>query len=474
MASIGGISYQSQIDQLMQYYRYLEEEPIRRLEDQKSTLNSKLDIYNSLSTKLSSFKTVITDFTGVGSLSPLQEKTVEYSIENIVSVEANRSAQPSNYAIKVNQLAKYDTVISDQITLSDTTLASSLGAGTHSFTIGYGTTSKTISITVDAADTNEDIMNKIIDEINNQSNFEVTASLVNDTDTTGRINITATQTGSDHRLTITDGTTNLASSLGLDTSVKASGTSGGYLYDLTELDAQFDLNGISITRSSNVLDDVISGATLTLVNTQAASDAPVSVTISNDTTKVRENIQNLIDKFNAVIDYINSKSKIDTTNYSRGPLVGDIIAQKVKTKLRELFTSEVTTASSNGPSYLFEIGITFNRDGKLEISDSDKLDQALENNLSGVETLFHSSDGIATRIKSWLDDYLGSDGSIASKKESLNSQIRYIDHRIDSLQKSIDKKMDYYLKQFSELQSAMAAAQTQLANMTQINTLLYA
>ena len=84
MASIGGISYQSQIDQLMQYYRYLEEEPIRRLEDQKSTLNSKLDIYNSLSTKLSSFKTVITDFTGVGSLSPLQEKTVEYSIENMI------------------------------------------------------------------------------------------------------------------------------------------------------------------------------------------------------------------------------------------------------------------------------------------------------------------------------------------------------------------------------------------------------
>lgn len=472
MSSIGGISYQSQIDQLLEYYRYLEEEPIRKLEDQKSNLNSKLDIYNSLNTKLSSFKTTISDFTGIGSLSPFQEKKVEYSIENVVQFDVTRAAQPSNYSIKVNQLAKYDTVISDQIILGNTDLASTLGTGTHSFTISYGTNSADISITIDTGDTNEDIMNKIVDAINNQSNFDVKASLIKDTDTTGRINITSTQTGSDYRLTITDGSTNLAATLGLDTGVKATGTSGGYLYDLSELDAQFTLNGVSITRSSNVLDDVISGVTITLVNTQASTDSPVSVSISNDVEKVKENIQEIIDKFNEVINYINDKSKINTSDYTRGPLVGDLISQKIRTKLRELFTSQVTTASSNGPSYLFEIGITFTTDGKLEISDSDKLDQALQNNLSGVETLFNSSDGIATRIKSWLEDFLSTDGSIATKKESLNSQIRYIDLRIDSIQKNIDKKMEYYAKQFSELQSAMAAAQAQLANMTQMYSII--
>lgn len=473
MASIGGTSFQSQIDQLMSYYRYIEEEPIRRLEDQKDSLDDKLSIYNSLKTKLNSFKYAIDDFKGIGSLSPFQEKSVEYSLENIVKMEVTKGAQPSNYSIKVNQLAKFDTVISDQINLSDTTLESTLGTGDHTFTIAYGTTTQDITITVNAGDTNEDIMNSIIDAINNVSDFDVKASLIKDTDSTGRININSTETGSDYRLTITDGATSLASTLGLDTSVKASGNNGGYLYDLNELDAQFELNGISITRSSNVLDDVVSGATITLLNTQAASDSPVSVSVTNNIDKVKENIQEVINKYNDVISYINEKSKINTSNYSRGPLVGDLIAQKIKTKIRELFTSQVSTASADGPDYLFEIGITFSRDGKLEISDSDKLTEALENNLSGVETLFNSSDGIANRIYDWVSDFTSAEGSIASKRDSLESQIRYIDLRIDSLEKNINKKMDYYLQQFTELQSAMAAAQAQLTSMTNLTALYY-
>lgn len=473
MASISGTSFQSQIDQLMEYYRYLEEAPIRRLESQKSTINSRLDIYSKLADKVRSLKTKIDEFRGIGSLSPFEEKTVELSQENIVKVTAGRAANPGNYSIKVQQLAKYDTVISNQITLSDTSLSATLGAGTHSFTIASGTSSSEVSINIEEGDTNEQVMEKIVDAIKNLSDGNIQAGIIRDTDNTGRISINAKNTGADYRISVTDGSSGLAALVGLDTSVKASGGSGGYLYETSELNAIFELNGMTITRSSNVLDDVIAGATLTLINTQSDTDAPVSVSVSNDVSKVKSNLQELITKFNDVIDYINSNSKIDTTKYTRGPLVGDLVARKLKSQLRELFTSAVSTAGTNGPDYLYEIGITFDQNGKLTISDSDKLDEALENNLAGVERLFTSEDGIATRVYEWLDDFTSSEGALATKKESYESQIRYLDLRIKSIQKNIDTKLKYYLEQFTALQSAMAKAQSQLNNMIQMVQIYY-
>ncbi len=470
MYSAGGISTQSQIDQLLAYYRYIEEEPIRRLEAQKSDLDDKASIYDELKTKLKSLSSKSLDFSGVGALSPFQEKEVTYGTEGVVEFEVTKAALPANYSIKVNQLAKYDTVISDQITLEDEDLKSTIGEGTHSFTIGVGSdTPVSVGIEIDSDDTNEDIMNKIIEAINDSTDLDVKASLVKDTDTTGRINITSEETGSDFRLTIADDSSTLASTLGFDTDTQASGTSGGYLYLESELNAQFEMNGISIERSSNTLDDVIKGVTIKLLNEQSATDSPVSIGITNDTDKVRENINDFISTFNEIVDYLAEKTKIDTSTYTRGPLTGDLIAQQVKSKLRELITNEVTSAVSGDISFLFEAGISFDDDGKLEVSDSDLLTEKLENDLTAVENLFNSSDGVATRIESWLDDYLGADGSLAVKKESISSQIRYIDLRIDSLNKSIDQKMEYYSQQFIQLQNATYSAQAQLSSISQLS-----
>ena len=460
----------SQIEQLLTYYRYLEEEPVRRLEAQKKDFEEKSSIYDELKSKLKKLSSTALDFTGVGALSKFQNKNVTYGTEGVVEFEVGNAAQASNYSIKVNQLAKYDTVISDQITLENEDMRTTLGEGTHDFNITVGTGAPVnINIDVDSDDTNEDIMDKIISAINNESGLDVKASLVKDTDTTGRININAEETGTDYDLTIANGSTSLASILGFTTSAQASGTSGGYLYEATELNAQFVMNGISIERSNNTLDDVIQGVTIKLLNAQAAEDNPVSIGITHDTDAVEENLNEFIKNYNAIIDYIAEKTKIDTSAYTRGPLTGDLITQKVRTELRSLVSNEITSTESGDISFLFQAGISFDSNGKLEISDSDLLTEKLENELSAVETLFNSSDGIATRIESWLDDFLGSDGSIQAKKESLSSQIRYIDQRIDSLNKSIDQKIEYYADEFTQLQSLAFTAQNQLNYMTQLS-----
>ena len=67
-------------------------------------------------------------------------------------------------------------------------------------------------------------------------------------------------------------------------------------------DANFKVDGVSISRSANIVDDVIDGASLTLSST-TTSDAYVSINTSKD--KVLDALNNLIEEVNKISVQIN-------------------------------------------------------------------------------------------------------------------------------------------------------------------------
>ena len=67
-------------------------------------------------------------------------------------------------------------------------------------------------------------------------------------------------------------------------------------------DANFQVDGVSISRATNTVDDVIDGASLTLSST-TTSDAYVSITASED--KVLSALNNLIEEVNKISTQIN-------------------------------------------------------------------------------------------------------------------------------------------------------------------------
>lgn len=137
------------------------------LQNRKSKYSNLSSAYAAFSSKLSALKSLLTNLKLTGSDSLFRTKSATTSDSSFVTATASSSASIGAYSLRVNQLAKNDIVISNDLTSSD---ASAL-SGTHSFSIktGDGDSGEFVSnveVTFDSSETNETIMEKIADAIN--------------------------------------------------------------------------------------------------------------------------------------------------------------------------------------------------------------------------------------------------------------------------------------------------------------------
>ncbi|CUT04200.1 flagellar filament capping protein FliD, partial [Candidatus Kryptobacter tengchongensis] len=280
-------------------------------------------------------------------------------------------------------------------------------------------------------------------------------------------------TGSQYAITLSDISGTLLANIGLDSNVvlnriSSTDTSGGYLYsDVNLLDAEIIVDGITIVRSSNKINDAISGVAIELKKSQNAGDTPVSITIKNDAVKVREAIDSFIKAYNDLVKFISDKTKT-TSDGVRSIFSGDYTLMRLKTDLRLKVSGQVSTGALR---FLSDIGIKTNQDGTLSISDGAKLDRLISTDVSQVESLFNSSDGIAVKLKEFINPFVQIGGVIDRRVNSGKEQIKQLDERIKSLNSLIDQRAEALRKQFAQLQSlyyAFTRQQTMIQQLTQI------
>jgi len=459
---ISGFGNTNNIELLLQSYRQIEERPIRALEGQKQKIDEKISLFNDLKSKLSALDSIVTSLSYSGATSIFGQKAITSSDETIATATVDSSAVASAHTIFVSQMAKADQVVSNQYTLTGTDISQALGAGTYTFDVTVNGTTTPVSVTIAAGEDNQTVLNNIITAVNNTANVGIKASLVNDTETTGRLIFTSENTGGDYEMTLADSSGTLLSTIGMNDSVAMSGTSGGYVYQSSELSSIIQIDGITITRNSNTIENALPGVTITLKKQQATGDTPITLNVTNDVEGIKAKIQDFITKYNEVLDFIKSNTSVDSTTYQRSKLSGDFSVVNMRLQLRDAISRPVTGLTAGDPTILSEIGITADRDGKLSISDSGKLEDKIKNNLSQVAALFNSSDGYANRLSTILDEMTGGEGIIEKRKDVLNSQINYINNRIKSLRQTVDKKLDYYRQQFAQMQAAMAQFTSQM------------
>ncbi|HEY0725809.1 MAG TPA: flagellar filament capping protein FliD, partial [Pyrinomonadaceae bacterium] len=144
------------------------------------------------------------------------------------------------------------------------------------------------------------------------------------------------------------------------------------------------IDGIPISKASNVLTDVVEGATITLLkeNTPSAT----TLTISHDTASVQSSVQAFVKAYNDLNKTITDLSKYDAATKKASTLTGDSAVRSVQTQLRSAFNTALSTAGG-GLRTLSDIGITFQTDGTLKL-DSTKLTAVLSDPTKDVSTLF--------------------------------------------------------------------------------------
>jgi len=354
---ISGIVSGLQTDEILSQLESLARAPVVRLESKKSALSAKLSAWQQVNTTLLALKSAAAD---LASFTAFSDKSAASSNESLVSVTANSSAIAGDYTFTVESLATRHSIVSQGF--DDPT--ASVGTGT--VTISTGGTDPTV------IDVNDLSLEGLRDAIN-IADAGVRAYIVNDgSDTTPyKLVLASESSGSDGEISVN---TNL---------------SGGTAPAFSDLQAASDAvismgTGLTITRSSNVISDLIPGVTLNLHG--ASPGSPVTVTVSADSEAIKEKVQEFVGKYNEVVSLIEKQWAYDQDTEKSGTLFGEYTLHQMQSSMVSRLSNPIAGLPSS-MSLLSQIGISLGDDGRLEL-DAAELDAALAENMDGVMKLF--------------------------------------------------------------------------------------
>jgi flagellar hook-associated protein 2 len=131
-----------------------------------------------------------------------------------------------------------------------------------------------------------------------------------------------------------------------------------------------------ITRSSNTIDDVISGVTLHLHD--VTDETGEQITLNRDVASIKEKINKFVEAYNEAVSYIKEKTGYNDVLKTAGILMGDFVVRTIKDQissplysLTNGFIEDIDTFLTPG-----HIGFELDRDGMLSF-DSSKFDEAI-------------------------------------------------------------------------------------------------
>jgi flagellar hook-associated protein 2 len=349
--------------------------PMRKLQSQVTTLQSKVTAYQTLNTKLSALSDKVNTLLFGGTEAPLLQPysfadrlsdsifascNATSSNEDIISATASNATIGGSYSITIGSLAQANSMVS-----SGFASATTAAAGTGTITIATGSADP-VTITIDGTN---NTLNGVRDAINN-ANAGVTATIVND------------GSASPYKLLLRANNTGTANSFTV-----ANNLTGGQALNLLQTqaarDAQFSVNGLSVTKSTNTVSDVISGVTFTLKQTTAD---PVSLTVDKNRDAIVGAFKEFVSAYNAVSSFINSQFTYNASKETAGVLAGDSTLRSIQSKLQSQITQSISNRFTKY-GVAGQIGLEFNRDGSLTLDES-KFREALSDNFTGIAALF--------------------------------------------------------------------------------------
>lgn len=235
-----------------------------------------------------------------------------------------------------------------------------------------GTAAGNASITVTATMSLDDIRDAINTE---NATTGITASVIKVSDTRYMLVLTADETNQDITLAVGSGD-DVLTNLGVTDS---NGAAANQLQAAQP--AILKIDDVTITRSSNDIDDALDGVTLHLYRADATNTLQLEV--ANNLSDIKEAVQTLVEAYNTFRDFVIQNQTInnDGTKADDATLFGDSTLRNISNDL------QTTLSSSLDGHSLSEIGITFDSDNKLEL-DEDALDNALLDDVDTIKTLF--------------------------------------------------------------------------------------
>ena len=360
--------------------------------------------------------------------------TPTVSDDSVLSVTARAGLAADSFAatIVVNQLARaqsnYSGIVADR--------TAAIGAGTMTLTVGG--VAKTI--TIDAANNSLDGLASAI----NASGAGVTASII--ADEGGHRLILKGSTGTANAFT-------LAADAGADPGLAAFATGGGMTLGQSATNAEFTLDGVAFSRATNIVDDVVSGMSLTLK--KAAPGQGVDIGADRPLDMIKQTVGDFVSVYNQLKKSLSAASSLSGSTTSLRELE------------RELSSLVGKVISSHGSiNKLTDIGISTTKDGLLSV-DNAKLTKALETDAGAVEALFNprrdathnetTDPGIAVALDAIRDKAIATNGVIDRVTKSLDNTKKTLAEQLEKIEEREDVYRARLEKQYGALDAKLAA-----------------
>jgi len=411
-----GFDYLSYLEK----YKELKSIPVTMMEQQAEELKLKQEALSAITEKLSALFSPALNLTLE---TTYETKTATVANPDIATATASSEALNGTYSLTVNSLAessKWRIDTTQTVTDINTPLS---GSGT--LTINYKKDGTDTSLEIDYTGKS---LKEIADEINSSEDLEATIINVGDTNNPDyRLIVKSANTGTQNAIT---GISDTGSTFDTTTSEEI----------VSAQDASITIDGVDITSQTNTFTGVLTGVDITVKQTGSTT-----LTVSDDYTQIKENLQAIIDGYNQL------KETIRLATSEGQPLQGEATLNSIATAVLGVISDYL------GKYGLIDtLGDAETTRGLLTLNE-EALDDFLANNPDAKQILQDFGRSLESVVTNFSDN-------LFLTSQRYEEQYLDLQRRIEDLSERIDEQIEDMRLKFARLETYLSEMQaTQLS-----------
>jgi len=413
---------------------------VKPLENKVTLNNQKQEAFTLLSSLMTTFKS---SASALSYDTIFDNKTVDVTGDAKVEVEAGATVESftlETLTLAKKDITKFSALSSKEAKISD----ANINGGAGSLTIGSHT------IEYDSTTTLSGLAQKITDA----SDGNIEASILQTGDGAYSLVVSSSKTGADQALNISDDSGSLSI---MDTS-----SSDGFEKIQSATDATFKYNGITTTRSTNSVDDLILGVSIDLVKEGDISN----VKIDQDTTAIVDEMQLFVDSYNALVQNLSDMTLTNEETDAKGVFNDESFVRNIKREITSVITSV------NSGDSLMQFGLDLDRSGTMSL-DKSALEKKLNNDPASVKLFFtggtdtngNEKTGIFNKIDDKIKSYTGYGKMLSNFETGLKTEATNLNDSYTRAKESLESRYAIMTQRFTAYDGMISKLNAQFSSL---------
>lgn len=368
-----------------------------------------------------------------------------------VQATVNPGVDVQDMQIEVQKLAKNDVFQGDTgfatrestVANEDSVLELTVGDSIYEIEVSAGTT-----------------LDQLRTKINDVAGESVTASIINTgQDDPYSLILKSDETGTDNKISM---------------NVTSGALNTGFSNIQQAQDAEFRYNGISVTRSSNQVNDLVNGVQLTLLEENDLGRT-TNIEINQDTSGLEDKMSAFVEMYNKLVTQLDELTKFEEESGESGVFQGESTVNRLKSDL-----SSIATYISGDRESMRDFGVELGEGGKLTFEPAD-LQTKLSEGTEDIEQFFIGSyeeiagkerltDGVFTQFSDLVERYTDfSNGIFKNFNDQLTNEAKALQkerttaiQRLDVRYETMAQRFAAYDNQIANMQNSFQGLQMQI------------